>query len=473
MNIERLASDAGVAFFAQGVSMLINVLITLILPKILGVDGFGYWQLFIFYSSFVGFFHFGINDGVYLLKGGEDRNVIDKRSLNSQFLFAFIMQCALASAVIVAAITCESIEERAFVIIATAIYLPLNNGALYLGYVFQAMNETRLFSFSLMADRVPFCIALCFLVLSGTASFVPYVIISLTAKCMSLLYCIWKGRDIIATRPLPLAATLKDISTSIHVGIKLMLATIAAQLILGVSRFVIDARWGIEAFSEFSLAISLVNFFLVFIQQISMVLFPALRQCDEMEMKAFFSSLRDAMGMVLPLIYLLFIPMKLFLIAWLPAYGSSIEAVALLLPLCVFDGMTDVLCTTYYKVLRKESMLLAINLGAVAFATIGALIAAWVFQSTILTMLSAVVTFAIRFFFLEGYIAKHVNARISALEFGELVIAIVFIASASMLSDLVSFIVCLLALVMFYYVFRNKAKETIRRLSNSIKPRSR
>lgn len=44
-----------VAFFAQGVSMCLSILQKLLVPKMLGVEQYGYWQLYIFYISYVGF----------------------------------------------------------------------------------------------------------------------------------------------------------------------------------------------------------------------------------------------------------------------------------------------------------------------------------------------------------------------------------------------------------------------------------
>lgn len=59
------------AFLAQGIALFLSVLMSLIVPKILGVEQYSYWQLFIFYTGYVGFFHFGLNDGVYLRLGGQ------------------------------------------------------------------------------------------------------------------------------------------------------------------------------------------------------------------------------------------------------------------------------------------------------------------------------------------------------------------------------------------------------------------
>ena len=57
------------AIGAQALSMLLSILMALFLPKVLGIREYSYWQLFIFYISYAGFFHLGLNDGVYLKQG--------------------------------------------------------------------------------------------------------------------------------------------------------------------------------------------------------------------------------------------------------------------------------------------------------------------------------------------------------------------------------------------------------------------
>ena len=41
-----------VAFTAQGISLIASVILSLILPKFLSIEEYGYWQLFIFYIGY-------------------------------------------------------------------------------------------------------------------------------------------------------------------------------------------------------------------------------------------------------------------------------------------------------------------------------------------------------------------------------------------------------------------------------------
>lgn len=147
MNYKKLVTNALVAFSAQGISLVVSFVMSLLVPKILGVASYGYWQLFIFYVGYSGFFHFGLNDGVYLVEGGKARNEINKVVINSQFRVAVCLQVAIGVLVCLLSSVMAPEEERAFVIYAFSLYTVISNLQLYLGYVFQAMNETKLFFF--------------------------------------------------------------------------------------------------------------------------------------------------------------------------------------------------------------------------------------------------------------------------------------------------------------------------------------
>ena len=43
-----------------------SVVSILVLPKLLSLESFGYYQLFIFFANYVELLHFGLSDGIYL-----------------------------------------------------------------------------------------------------------------------------------------------------------------------------------------------------------------------------------------------------------------------------------------------------------------------------------------------------------------------------------------------------------------------
>ena len=107
---------------------------------------------------------------------------------------------------------------------------------------------------------------------------------------------------------------------------------------------------------KFSLVLSLASFAIMFISQVSMVLFPSLRQVSKEQQKNIYYKFRSVLSVVLPMIFVVSIPVKVIMQIWLPEYSNSLNYLILALPICFFDAKMNLLCNTYFKVLREEKI---------------------------------------------------------------------------------------------------------------------
>lgn len=434
MDLRSLAKNASVAFVAQGVAMCVSVVTTLLVPKVLGVEQFGYWQLFVFYSTYVGFCHLGLNDGVYLVNGGRTRREIDGGSISSQFVVGIAFQFMLTVGVFALLASGSLGPERTFVLECVALYMVVKNAASYLGYMFQAMNETVLYSGSCILERLSFFVPMVVLLVLRVDSFSLYVVAYLVAGIMQLSFCLWFARDILAVGLRPPCEAIHESFNSVRIGIRLMLANIASQLILGVARFLIDAVWGIETFGQLSLSLSMVNFFLAFVTQASMVLFPALRQSGEEEQIRFYRMARDGMALLFPAVYLLYWPIRWIIGLWLPQYADSLAFFAYLLPICVFDSKMNISCTTLFKVRREESTLFVVNVATTAVSALGTLFGAYIIKSIYAVIAAVTVAIVGRSSVSDFILTRRLCVPTgSRLLVGELAVTVVFVAASSLL----------------------------------------
>lgn len=453
MNFRKLLSNFGVAALAQLLSLAISLLMSFIVPKILGMEEFGYWQLFLFYVSYVGLFMLGLNDGVYLIHGGKSLESLDKRAIVSQYYSGLIFQCCAAA--IISIIACISVgnPSRLFVILGTAGYLVICNSVTFLGYVFQAVNETKWYSFSSVLDKVVFMLPLVILAALGVDSFRPYVMFSIGAKCVALAYSLFKARDFFRFGVLPPRAAIRESLQSMRVGINLMVANIAGMLMLGIARFSVDHAWGIQRFGQLSFALTLENFYLVFISQFAMVLFPALRQSNNSEVRRVFDGLRIILSLLLPATYLMYYPIRTFVSWWLPDYSSAVAYLAVLLPMVTFETRMNVLGTTYLKVLREERLLLIINVVAAIASAVGVLIGIYVGNNIIVVLLAVVTASGARSILAEHYVARRLDSSPRASWCVDIGFAIVFALANRYLTTTSSFL-SLLVLFFLYLAIR-------------------
>ncbi|WP_461226630.1 MATE family efflux transporter [Lacticaseibacillus suihuaensis] len=423
---------------------------SLVVPKILGVEQFSYWQLFLFYTTYVGFLSLGFNDGLYLTQGGRSVGEAIDDNVGPQIRLNTVLQTVFVIGICLFALRNTSDSSRSMVIILTGVFAVLSNLNADIGYFFQAVNDTKKFSIATMIEKAFFLMFVIAALLLRTSSYLPLAYLYVTAKFISLLYFAYMSRTMLMMPGKSLYDTFQRMLRNMGVGINLMFANIAGMLIIGIGRKLIDIVWGIESFGKFSFALSIENFFLVFICQVSMVLFPALRRATTKQLESFYGTGQKLLGYLLPAIYLSFLPIKLILNIWIPEYSTSFEVLGFLLPLCIFDGKMNLLSMTYLKVLRKEKILLKINLETVALSATIALLGAFVVRNIYVVIFSMVFSIMFRNVYSEFLLARMIDYKCFGDVFWELFLAIVYLISLITLPGIFSWI--LFAVVYFAYL---------------------
>lgn len=461
MNARFVLKNMSIAFLAQGISLVMGVIQSLLVPKLLGVTQYGYWQLFIFYIGYVGFFHLGLNDGVYLINGGKSREEIDKSLIYSQFVVATVFEIIVAIIISIIAIISGFGLERVFVLVCSAIFMVVQNAASYVMYVLQAMNETKLSSYSTIVERGVFLIPLAILLIARTKVFEPYVIAYIFSSVVQVLYCCYQVREFPKDGFMGWHLAVRESVESVRVGSKLMIANIASGLIVGVCRFAIDAKWGIKTFGQLSFALSLLTLYTAFVGQASMVLFPSLKQSKEAEIRQFYVHARDTLSLVFPVAYALYFPMVWILLLWLPQYAQSMAFFVFVLPICVFDSKMDITCTTMFKVIREESRLLYINLATVACSAVGVFFGTYVLNSVYVAILAAVIAIIGRSVYSERFIARKLGVTETSISRSEILLTLAFVCMTELLPGVVAFLGYCAAYAVYLFAYKDRAKEIL------------
>lgn len=452
------------AFGAQGISLILSLLMSMIVPRFLGVVEFGYWQLFLFYAGYVGFCQFGLQDGMYLRLGGKKIEDINLPLIGMQLKISILIQTILG---IIAIILFKSIYtdgDRLFIWICTVIYMIVSSLNGYITYVCQAINKIREYSISIIIDKITFIILIIGLIATKERFFEKYVIFFLVGKCVSTIYCIYIGRKIVFTKYYSISKTFKEMWTNVSVGIKLMVANIASMLIIGFSRMIVDRKWGIEEFGKLSFSLSLANFFLLFVSQASMVLFPSLRRVDEQELKRIYIKINRYMIVFLPIAFVFYYPIKILLNLWLPKYSVSVLYLALLLPIIIYDGKMNLLCNTYFKVLRKEKFLLKINSITMILSLILGLVSVYIFNNIICVVISIVIAIAFRSIVSEIYLSRIMNEKITKYLCAEGILIICFMIIAYNLEPIKGMIIYCLIYLIYLVINKQSIKQIFKSL---------
>lgn len=451
------------AFGAQGLQLLQSVIWSLLIPKLMGVEQFGYWQLFIFYTQYGGFLSFGLIDGTFLKIGGQEYTNLDYPFFGFQLRMFSIWQAVILLPIAFYGLSYTS-PERSFIIEMSCLYVFISNVMGYLMYVLQAVNEIKYMSFGRMLTTIFFISSILLLLLLKTNHFQPYVICYILCNSVCLVYYITKTNEILVCA---FTTAIKKgyygrMFSNVKVGSVLLLSNICGMLVLGFGRFMVDEEWGIRAFSVVSFSFMFVNFFMTFVQQGSLVLFPELRRWNEERIRQFYVKFRRMMSLLFPSVLLLYLPIYYLVLLWLPQYLESAKYLIFLLPLCIFDTKMNLLCNTLFKVFNRVKLLLFCNMVALSCSVVGILISLFVIKNMVAVVLSMLISIIIRSVIAEVLLSKIIETPPIWKNLSmELLLVGIFIISNMLVGVNCSFVIYFLATTLRFYNNKSELKLII------------
>lgn len=437
MPVSELRRNLRYAIGAEGLQLFQSVLMSIIIPKLLGVEQFGFWQLFIFYTSYGGFFHLGLLDGIYLKNGGKNKAELNYPSIASQLKVMVVWLLFIIFPIIIYGLL-NNDPDRRIVIIASCVYIIIYNVLSYHSYILQCINEIKTNSFGRIIDMSLFICGLVLLIFENINYFLPYICVYFVSKISCLLYysfhlkTIWKYSLKHVTN-----TVFQEIKENIKIGFNLLASNIASMLILGFGRWMVDTEWGIKSFGKVSFSLIFVNFFLMFIQQASMVLFPDLRRRDNSQVEYFFYRMTSVLRYAMPIVLLSFMPFALVITLWLPEYNDSITYLIYLLPLCFFETKMQLIYNTLFKVRRMEKKLLLCNLISLSISIVIILVSIYIIETITSVVLCMLIAIFVRSVIAEYIIEKDISNSTKNIFMDiipEILFAVIFIILLSIFS---------------------------------------
>lgn len=443
--------------------LAISLLITLVLPRFLGLTEYSYWQLYIFYSNYIGFFHLGWNDGIYLRYGGRKYSSLDRDVFFSQFLSQMFLQMIFA--IVIIGIGKHVISEplKGDVVFSISFCLVLTNIRYFFLYILQATNRIKEYALVTIIDRVIFLFLVCGLFLLRNVRFQPIIFADLTGRLLSLLLVMYYCRDLILHCKFKLSGTFSEIYENISAGIKLLFSNIASNLIIGIVRFGIEYKWSIETFGRVSLMISISNFAVTFVNAVGVVVYPVLRNIDDKRSKEIFYNLNHLLTTIFFVFLFFYYPFKHFLVSWLPDYADSVRYIAVLLPICVYEGKMALLYNTYLKAYRKEKQMLLINCFSLFLSGCFTFIFVMLLKNLELAILSILLLIMVRSLLCEVYLSGYLSVGAGIDICIEMILTAAFVMSNYFLEQWQSIIlyciVYLLHIFIRYHFLKNCYKN--------------
>lgn len=452
------------------VSFLVSAIVTFLVPKQLGIESYGYFQLYLFYTGYTGFLHFGWADGVFLRYGGAYYNDLDKAKLSGQFWLYTCLETLIGLSICAISIIWLSPGEKSIVLMLTGISVIFLLPRTLLQYLLQCTNRIKNYAVLNIVEKTVYIIIVIMVIGLGEQSFIPVVLADLLGKFTALGYGVFQCKDIVTSKPENIKKCLNETKQNISVGSKLLFANISSLLIIGFVRLSIENQWDVTTFGKVSLTMSVSNLLMVFIRAVALVMFPMLRRTNSDKLSSIYNTMRTCL--MIPLLGMLvcYYPAKVILSAWLPQYADSLVYMALLFPMCVFESKMSMLIETYMKTLRKEKWLLLVNVVTVSLSVITTLITTYWLHNLDLAVASIAFLLAFRCVFAELLLSTVLDVNVKMDIALELALTVVFIVASWFVGGVAGLSIYAMAYLIYLFVKRkdvafvaNMALRVVRR----------
>ena len=282
-----LKSIIGVTI-SNAILIISGIIVGFVIPRILSIDGYGYYKTFTLYSTYLSLCHLGIIDGIVLEYGSNDYEELDRAHFRSVFCWYCLVN--LLFTIILLAIACFYTEINAAYIVA---YLGMNVVAInILGYFQQISQITQRFK-EYSARRIIQGIAnvlvviILYFLMRRSNSYVDYKEYIFLIVAENYLLSVWyivTYRDIVFGKREKLRESFRCILHYIRTGAPLLVSNMCATMVLTLDRQFVNILFDVSTYAIYSFAYNMLSLVTVATSAVSTVLYPSMKRSTEDEL---------------------------------------------------------------------------------------------------------------------------------------------------------------------------------------------
>ncbi len=411
------------------ISLGISLITSFILPIFISVEEYGFWQLFVLYNSYVGFFVLGFNDGVHLNYATFDYDSALASKFRSFKLFLTILTLIESIILLIACFFVFSVDSKNFYISVLVILNIFPSAIIGLfTYLNQSTLRFKQYSVGNIVDKIVFTILMCLLLIIKEKDSIIYISAFTISRYAVLIYHYCTSKEVFVQAREPFFKLKDEIIKNFKDGFPLMIACIVGgpSIIVG-SRFLIQAAFGIETFSAYSFSLHTLVIASQFISAVATVFYPILKRCPKDELRSQFSSFDKMTTLAAALLLFTYFPAALLVNVIYSKYVEILDYLFIIYPLFIYQCKSNMLIVNMYKVNNKPIRLIGVNLLGIVIHLLSIFIAYYLIGSVTSIAAATLLSFVIWYYITLLFTYKSEKWSINFSMFLDLIIVSIFI----------------------------------------------
>lgn len=330
------------------INTFFSIITGFILPKFLSKISYSQIKTFQLYVSYIGLFHFGFIDGIYLKYGGKSKNVFSKNDIITEKSVFIFFQIIISLIILVLAL----FFKNSLLCILSTVILPFNMSTYY-KMIYQATGSFDTYGKIMnFTSLLMFIINILFLFVFKTDRAYIYIVsyaiiywvIWLKLEKNSKTFQLYKNIIHFRTAIFCLYSNIKS-------GLLLMIGNLASTFMTSMDRWFIKILMNTESFASYSFAVSMETLLNSLTSPIVITLYNFF---SIEKSKKMINTVKRCIIVFSCLIISCAYPIKLIIVSWLRQYQDSLSVIYILLVSQIFFILIKALYVNLYKVYRKQ-----------------------------------------------------------------------------------------------------------------------
>lgn len=442
-----------------------------LLPLIFSKQDYGFYKLFLLYLSYVGLFHFGFIDGIYLKFGGVDYDDLPKEKFRSFSKFMFSLQAFITILGFLSSFFLSG--ERQIILSLVSLSLFAQNMTSYFQFISQITSRFKEFAISNILSTILNLILIGVFYVFSYDSYLIFLIVVVIINYFILFWYITRYKQLIMGQSEKVDKN--NLLIMFKLGIPLLISNLIVTFMNTLPRQFVEIMYPVEIFpnefSNFSFAFTLMGFTSVFLSAIGLVIYPMLKKSSLEELKNNYKKLSSLLLITLFFAFCAYFPLDFVVNSFLPEYTESLKIFLIMVPSIAFTSLVTVLLHNYYKSLNLNKQFLYIGLIGIVELIICISIGYFIIEKSLISItISTIIGICIWYLLTEFYLMKAL--RLSNFK------NILFLISSSILFYLnslieawyIAFVIYLVTIMLYVLIYyNNEAMAIINKLKSKIK----
>lgn len=468
---KRIIINILIVAISNLIKLLAGILIAFVIPGTMGTEQYGFYKTYILYLGYVGLFHFGFIDGIYLIYAGVKYNSLNKLAFRRYTRVLLFIESAIAFIGIFISLFILNTNGGYLLLFISASAL-VTNIITYYQYISQVTERFLELSIVNTAQAVLEIVVVSFFVIMQRLGYLVldyrlFVLVWFLMLSSVAIFYVIRYRDITFGKCNSLKMERRNILKFFAIGFPLMIASFAASVILTFDkqfvRFLVDFKAIIiDDFGIFAFAYTSLQVVLTVISAISTVLYPTIKNYSEDKLKNDYNKLIAIIAILTSFCLLVYQPLCFIVERFLPQYVDSLPILRAIIPSVIFTSCVTMIMFNYYKREGKNLKFFIISIIILGLA-IGADYLAY-YLSHELYWISQVSVMVLGIWYLvsDFFIAKRFRIKtFKNIIYIALIVASYYLVTAFVLNIYISFalyfvIFAILTILFYFKYIKNK-----------------